>query len=129
MGRKKKGDGFLDLPDPDAEGAEAVAEEPAVQQAKKGKGKKGKGKAAAAFDAGKRVDRTKLQQTDSGSISGGAKQLLPCSCRRCCRSGCMTWQTVTMQPTSLHLTHTCSCVCKTCSTGAKVHACHVCMRL
>lgn len=98
MGRKKKGDDFLDLPDPDAEGAEAVAEEPAVQQAKKGKGKKGKGKAAAAFAAGKRVGRIKLQQTDSGSISGGAKQLLSCSCRRCCRSGCMTWQRLPCSP-------------------------------
>jgi hypothetical protein len=49
MGRKKKGDDFLDLPDPDAEQAEAAADEPAVP-APKGKGKKGKkGKAAASF--------------------------------------------------------------------------------
>lgn len=52
MGRKKKGDDFLDLPDPDAEPAEAAAEE-AVVPATKPKGKKGKkGKAAAAFAGG-----------------------------------------------------------------------------
>lgn len=52
MGRKKKGDDFLDLPDPDAEPTEAAAEDEPVVPAK-GKGKKGKkGKAAASFAAG-----------------------------------------------------------------------------
>ena len=53
MGRKKRGDDFLDLPDPDAEGQEAAVEEAApaaVKQAAK-KNKKGS-KAVAAFADG-----------------------------------------------------------------------------
>jgi hypothetical protein len=52
MGRKKRGDDFLDGPDPDADAGEAAADE-AVVPVTKPKGKKGKkGKAAAAFAAG-----------------------------------------------------------------------------
>ncbi len=66
MGRKKKGDDFMDLPDPDADGVEAVAEEPAAPQAKKGKGKKGKGKAAAAFAAlGEKIDWHNISPVNS----------------------------------------------------------------
>lgn len=85
MGRKKKGDDFLDLPDPDAEQAEAAADEPAVP-APKGKAKKGKkGKAAASFagDANWMLGVTFQSVSSEACSSSGngcsaTRQLLPC---------------------------------------------------
>jgi hypothetical protein len=88
MGRKKKGDDFLDLPDPDAEQVEAAADEPAVP-APKGKAKKGKkGKAAASFAGeanwmlGVTIQSVSCAACSSSSQGCSATgRLLPCSCR------------------------------------------------